>query len=248
MSDIDYKSDNDKSIDSLDNDDEEIENNDLDPTIGKKQDLHYLQLQNSLLKPAIPNDDDDDEDDDLDDDDLEDDIEGNEDDDDDEEEDDLDSSSLKKTLLQPIKSDDDLGDDDDDDEDDNDDDENYLQKLEGNKNDFIQEYHTQSKMVNYDEIKHYANITRNSEGIIIDELHRTLPFLTKFEYTKIIGQRAKQIDSGAEPFISVPKDIITGYDIAILELKEKKIPFIIKRPLPGGGFEYWRIHDLEMII
>merc|ERR1711998_26439 len=110
MSDIDYKSDNDKSIDSLDNDDEEIENNDLDPTIGKKQDLHYLQLQNSLLKPAIPNDDDDDEDDDLDDDDLEDDIEGNEDD------------------------------DDDDDEDDNDDDENYLQKLEGNKNDFIQEY------------------------------------------------------------------------------------------------------------
>ena len=71
-------------------------------------------------------------------------------------------------------------------------------------------------MVNYDEIKHYANITRNSEGIIIDELHRTLPFLTKFEYTKIIGQRAKQIDSGAEPFISVGSSVSEGDTLLIV--------------------------------
>ena len=28
---------------------------------------------------------------------------------------------------------------------------------------------------------------------------------------------------------------------------QKKIPFIIKRPLPGGGVEYWRVPDLEII-
>ena len=32
-----------------------------------------------------------------------------------------------------------------------------------------------------------------------------------------------------------------------MELKEKKIPFIIKRPIPGGGSEYWNVKDLELI-
>ena len=28
---------------------------------------------------------------------------------------------------------------------------------------------------------------------------------------------------------------------------KKKIPFIIKRPIPGGAFEYWKLKDLEII-
>ena len=45
----------------------------------------------------------------------------------------------------------------------------------------------------------------------------------------------------------VPETIIDGYVIAELELKEKKIPFIIRRPIPGGGCEYWHLKDLEII-
>ena len=35
--------------------------------------------------------------------------------------------------------------------------------------------------------------------------------------------------------------------IAEEELKQKKIPFIIRRPLPNGASEYWKVKDLEML-
>jgi len=41
--------------------------------------------------------------------------------------------------------------------------------------------------------------------------------------------------------------MIDGYLIALKELDQKKIPFIIQRPLPNGGSEYWRLCDLEML-
>jgi DNA-directed RNA polymerase subunit K/omega len=45
------------------------------------------------------------------------------------------------------------------------------------------------------------------------------------------------IEHGAIPFIKVPSHIIDSTIIAEMELNEKKIPFIIKRPLPNNGFE-----------
>jgi DNA-directed RNA polymerase I, II, and III subunit RPABC2 len=80
-----------------------------------------------------------------------------------------------------------------------------------------------------------------------DSNHRTYPFLTNFEKTKIIGLRANQISKGSVPFISVPKHITDVRDIARLELEQKRLPFIIKRPLPNGDFEYWRIADLLIL-
>ena len=62
-----------------------------------------------------------------------------------------------------------------------------------------------------------------------------------------MGQRAKQIETGAKPLVKIPENIIDSYVISELELREKKIPFIIKRPIPGGGFEYWNLRDLEII-
>ena len=32
-----------------------------------------------------------------------------------------------------------------------------------------------------------------------------------------------------------------------LELIQKRIPFIIRRPIPGGSCEYWNLKDLEII-
>jgi DNA-directed RNA polymerase I, II, and III subunit RPABC2 len=139
--------------------------------------------------------------------------------------------------------------DDSEDDEDDENDENYLQKFntEITKN-YINEYHPECLNHNYDEISKMTVVVRNSNNIIVDPFHKTIPFLTKYEKSRVLGQRAKQIESGAKPFVNVPENIIDGYIIAELELKEKNIPFIIKRPIPGGGFEYWKLSDLEIIM
>ena len=92
-----------------------------------------------------------------------------------------------------------------------------------------------------------ARIIRNEEGVIIDPLHKTLPFITKYEKARILGERSRQIDSGAKPFVSVDPDVIDGYLIALKEYEAKKIPFILKRPFSGGKMEYWHLYDLEIL-
>lgn len=84
-------------------------------------------------------------------------------------------------------------------------------------------------------------------GDKLDTNHRTYPFLTTFERTKIIGLRANQLSKGAVPLIHVPKHITDVRDIARLELEQKRLPFIVKRPLPNGTFEYWRLSDLLLL-
>ena len=136
----------------------------------------------------------------------------------------------------------------DDDSDSNSDDENYLQKFnsELNKN-YIMEFHPECMNNNYDEITALSKVTRDEFNIIIDPLHKTIPYLTKYEKTRILGQRSKQIECGAKPLVKVPENIIDSYIIAELELQQKRIPFIIRRPLPNGGSEYWNLKDLEVI-
>ena len=44
--------------------------------------------------------------------------------------------------------------------------------------------------------------------------------------------------------VVVPKTVTTAYEIALLELKANKIPLIIRRRLPNGGYEDWRTEEL----
>ena len=132
------------------------------------------------------------------------------------------------------------------DDDDNDDD--YLQKFNQEmKDELILNFHPESRVHNYEEIKQLAKVTRNKNGIIVDELHKTIPILTKYEKTRILGQRTKQIESGGATLVQVPPNVIDSYLIAKLELEQNKIPFIIRRPLPNGGMEYWYVSDLENV-
>ena len=138
--------------------------------------------------------------------------------------------------------------DDDEDEDEDEYDENYLQKFDNQINrNYIEEFHPECLNHNSDEVSKLSRVIRDENNIIIDPLHRTIPYLTKYERARILGQRARQIDAGSSPFIKVPENVIDGYIIAEMELKEKRIPFIIRRPLPHGGSEYWSIKDLEDI-
>ena len=103
------------------------------------------------------------------------------------------------------------------------------------------------KTHNYDEIDVLSKVVRDNMGTIIDPLHKTLPFLTKYEKTRVLGERATQLNAGAMAMIEVDADMIDGYVIALKEFEQKKIPFIIKRPLPNGAVEYWKLEDLEVL-
>jgi DNA-directed RNA polymerase subunit K/omega len=138
--------------------------------------------------------------------------------------------------------------DDDDDDDDDYQGDNYLQKFDKEiTKDYIMDFHPECLNHNYDEIKSLSKVTRDEFNIIIDPLHKTVAFLTKYEKARILGQRAKQIECGAKPLVKVPENIIDSYLIAELELEQKAIPFIIRRPIPSGGSEYWNLKDLEYI-
>lgn len=141
------------------------------------------------------------------------------------------------------KNDSDYESDDDDEEDDE-----YLQKFDKEmRENYIQEHHPESIVHNYEEIYNLSKVVRNKDNIVIDELHKTIPMLTKYEKTRVLGIRAKQINNGAIPMTSVPDNVMDGYLIALKELEEKKIPVIIRRPLPNGSSEYWKLKDLEII-
>ena len=103
------------------------------------------------------------------------------------------------------------------------------------------------RQINHGELNASSKIVRDKKGNIIDQLHKTVPFLTKYEKAKILGLRAKQINNGSHIFVSLSKDVIDGYLIAELELQQRKIPFIIQRPMPNGGSEFWKVSDLEII-
>jgi len=124
----------------------------------------------------------------------------------------------------------------------------FLQKFnKDSKNDFIASEHQECLSKNLDEIKDLFNVIRDKNNIIIDELHKTIPILTKYEKTRILGIRIKQLNNGSLPYVMVSEDLLDNFIIAEKELKEKKIPFIIQRPLPNNTFEYWKLEDLEIL-
>ena len=112
---------------------------------------------------------------------------------------------------------------------------------------YVKEYHPELKQLNMQDMQKFIQITRNKNGDIIDTYHKTIPFLTKFEMTRVIGIRTTQLDYGADPLIPINNSIIDSKLIAIKELEQNKLPFIICRPLPNGTIEYWNIKDLEVL-
>ena len=134
------------------------------------------------------------------------------------------------------------------DEDDEEEDESYLQKFKSEINKkYLIETHPECVKHNDEEIQILSTVIRDENNQIIDDLHRTLPYLTKYEKTRILGVRTKQINEGAPLFVEADASIIDGYIIAEKELQERKIPFIIRRPIPNGGSEYWKVSDLEIL-
>ena len=105
--------------------------------------------------------------------------------------------------------------------------------------------HPETRTINVDEVRAAANIIRSSTGVIIDPNHTTTPLITRYEKAKILGIRAEQLSGGGQPAIAISNDGMTSMEIAYAEYQARKIPFIIRRPLPSGKSEYWRVADLQ---
>jgi DNA-directed RNA polymerase I, II, and III subunit RPABC2 len=86
-----------------------------------------------------------------------------------------------------------------------------------------------------------------AEGITVDKNHLSYPFLNKYEITKIIGHRANELSQGARPYINLEAHVTDPKEIARMELEQRRLPYIIKRPMPNGKFEYWRLTDLVIL-
>jgi DNA-directed RNA polymerase subunit K/omega len=115
------------------------------------------------------------------------------------------------------------------------------------KKNHILNFHNECLYKNFNEIKELCKVIKNKDGIIVDELHKTMPLLTKYEKTKVLGMRLKQLNSGCRPYISINEKIIDNNIVALMELEQKVLPFIIQRPIPNNTFEYWKLQDLTIL-
>jgi DNA-directed RNA polymerase I, II, and III subunit RPABC2 len=75
---------------------------------------------------------------------------------------------------------------------------------------------------------------------------KTKPFMSKFEFTKLIGARSQQLSSGMPPTIEKLDNVSHTKFIAVQELKEGKLPLIIRRIMPDGSIEDWRANELAI--
>ena len=95
------------------------------------------------------------------------------------------------------------------------------------------------------------NMTDNfnfiSDKEVLDKINNqkriSLPFMTKYEKARIIGLRTQQLINNSQALVDT-RGLKSYLEIAEKELKEKKMPFIIKRKLPNNKFEYWKINEL----
>nr|CAG4635230.1 EOG090X0MJU [Alona affinis] len=71
----------------------------------------------------------------------------------------------------------------------------------------------------------------------------TTPYMTKYERARVLGTRALQIAMCAPVMVELEGET-DPLQIAMKELKQKKIPIIIRRYLPDGSYEDWGIDEL----
>jgi DNA-directed RNA polymerase I, II, and III subunit RPABC2 len=72
---------------------------------------------------------------------------------------------------------------------------------------------------------------------------RTSPYMTKYERARIIGTRALQISMNA-PVMVDTEGMTDPMAIAEKEINAKLVPFIVRRFLPDGTYEDWRVSEL----
>ncbi|GAU36908.1 hypothetical protein TSUD_331810 [Trifolium subterraneum] len=77
----------------------------------------------------------------------------------------------------------------------------------------------------------------------VERPRRTSKYMTKYERARILGTRALQISMNAPVMVELEGET-DPLEIAMKELRERKIPFTIRRYLPDGSYEDWGVDEL----
>jgi DNA-directed RNA polymerase subunit K/omega len=102
-------------------------------------------------------------------------------------------------------------------------------------------------------ITYKASVVEDVQKIIehLNDVKISKPIMTIYEFDKIIALRTQQIASGAPLFIdNITTDVKSNMElrqIALKELTEGRLPFMVERKLPNNKKEYYRIRDLDLV-
>jgi len=92
----------------------------------------------------------------------------------------------------------------------------------------------------------YLNLDKKQEnGPIAENL------LTKYEFNQIIGLRTLHLSKGAPPLVELAPDFrIKGNmelrAVALREMREKRLPYLVRRVLPNGKPEYKSLSKMDL--
>lgn len=99
-----------------------------------------------------------------------------------------------------------------------------------------------TSLIIQDDVQRVKNLDKST--------YRSLPIMTKYELNQVIGLRTMHLARGAMPFVETSGEVERNMSlraIALRELKEKKLPYIVKRPMPNGKPEYWGVDELSLV-
>lgn len=90
-----------------------------------------------------------------------------------------------------------------------------------------------------------ASITNSGalSGSVPNATKITTRYLTKYERARLLGTRALQLSMNAPPLVELDGET-DPLKIAAKELRERKLPLIVRRYLPDGSFEDWSLDEL----
>ena len=84
---------------------------------------------------------------------------------------------------------------------------------------------------------------RGGGGAVPRHERTTTPSMTKYERARILGTRALQISMNAPVLVQLEGET-DPLEIAGKELREKRVPFVVRRYMPDGSYEDWGIDEL----
>ncbi|KAF3963557.1 hypothetical protein ACB098_12G065200 [Castanea mollissima] len=77
----------------------------------------------------------------------------------------------------------------------------------------------------------------------VERPRKTSKYMTKYERARILGTRALQISMNAPVMVELEGET-DPLEIAMKELRQRKVPFTIRRYLPDGSYEDWGVDEL----
>lgn len=96
-----------------------------------------------------------------------------------------------------------------------------------------------------DQVDIVAPSKQGNAEAIPKEQRMTTSIMTRFEKARILGTRALQISMGAPVMVELEGET-DSLQIAIKELKAKVVPLDIRRYLPDGSYETWKVSEFEI--